>query len=178
MENELSFDALTPPEDLSVESVDVRNAVFIVPIDAPIPRELDEMVSKGDLYARLGPVASDGDGMSVVPLSGPELLGLSNVWRALAKAPRVYVLTGLPGARYDVTFSGAARQIGLRQLDWSDAAETMARRKAREQSTADAKPWTASQQQSRAAPRVVNPRAPLPASHTSLPEPSDEGEVE
>lgn len=135
------FSSLTPPADLSIAGADIDGAVLVVPSDAPLPNEIKDDAASGNLYTRLGPLAGAASA-SVVPLSGPELLGLVGVWRSIASAKKVYYVSGLPGARYDVTFLGAVRQIGLRQLDWADISEHLARIQAHAQSTGDSQPWT------------------------------------
>jgi hypothetical protein len=144
------LDELAPvpdPESLRVLDFDVRNAVFVIPSDSPVPSELSsaEMPS-GSLYRRLAaldqPEISE---FAFVPVSGSELLSLDRAWRALQSAPRVYALFDLPGARYDVLFTQAARQIGIPRVEWPAVAEALASRVRTVQRTKDKEPWNMKQ---------------------------------
>lgn len=130
-------------DELIVGSFDVRGAVFLVPVDAPLPSELTGVtVPSGTLYQRLAALDTpDGDSFSFVPLAGAELLSLDRAWRLLQTAKRVFVLTGLPAARYDVLFSQATRQIGLQSVDWPAVSEAIASKLVSDQRTKDATPW-------------------------------------
>jgi len=136
------LDPTMDPRDLRVGETDIANAVFIIPNDAPVPVELTAAISVGNLLARLVPIGEqEHESTTVVPVSGTELLALVPAWKALCVAKRVYALHGLPGARYDVPFTLAAKQIGLRRLDWDDVAEAVTRRDTSVQRAKDKSPW-------------------------------------
>lgn len=126
-----------------VGSFDVKGAVFVVPIDAPIPSELtSDALPSGSLYKRLAALdIESSDSYAFVPLSGAELLNLERSWRALQSARRIYVLADLPAARYDVLFTQAVRQIGLQKVDWSHVSEAIASKVITDQRTKDKTPW-------------------------------------
>jgi len=134
---------LSDPDVLAVHEFDVRGAVFIIPTDAPVPSELnDAPISKGSLYQRLEPITHDPESEFVlVPLSGAEMLALDRAWRVLQDARKVYALFDLPGAKYDVTFTQAVRQIGLHKVEWAMVATAMANRVRIVQRTKDTQPW-------------------------------------
>lgn len=142
---------------LAVADADLAKAVFIIPLDAPLPNELaDSVVPSGTLLTRLRALdltgSEAGDGFDFVPLAGTELMALERPWRALQARENVYVLTELPGARYDVLFDQARRSIGLRSLDWPSVAVAMASHQRVTQRTADKTPW-ALQKPGRGGPR-------------------------
>lgn len=175
---ELSAD---DPHALVVEDFDVRGVVFVIPLDAPIPAELGTAkVPKGSLYARLEPLTHDPeDEFAFVPLSGSEMLILDKAWRSLQGAKRVAVLADIPGARYDVLFTQAMKQIGLRRVEWSAVSEALARRAVSVQRTKDTQPWRlaefrgSAREDGEATEPVAYPRSGRPAD--SLPLPADDG---
>lgn len=173
---DLDFSSLTTPDQLEVRAVDLKSAALVVPSDAPVPNELQAHVSSGGLYERLRPLTEEGSATSVVPVSGPELLALAQAWRSLVTVKKVYVLTGLPGARYDVIFNSALRQIGLRSVDWTDVAEVLARAQAADQSRNDSQPWlgdpTAAAPAPRRGPRLARTAAVAQSARIEL-NPSD-----
>jgi hypothetical protein len=129
---------------LNVPVGDVLGTVFIIPIDAPIPLELsDFVVPTGPLLKRLQPLAEakPTDDIAIVPISGSELLALSRAWTLLKEARSVAVLTELPGARDDLIFTQARRQIGLKTVDWPSLSEAFATRKVEKQRRSDTQPW-------------------------------------
>lgn len=135
--------ALADPSSFSIDDIAQRGGVFVIPVDAPIPSELsDAIMPKGGLYDRLAALASiDYDGFRFVPVSGAELLHIERAWRLLQVAKRVYALFDLPGARYDVMFTQAVRQIGIRKLEWPSVSESIAAKVIANQRTKDAAPW-------------------------------------
>lgn len=144
------FDSSSPadladPHTFSPDDISSGGAVFVIPMDAPVPAELGpDAVPSGSLYARLVALASPDTGsFSFAPVSGAELLHLERAWRLLQTAHRVFALFDLPGARYDVMFTQAVRQIGLRKVDWPAVAESIAAKATIAQRTKDAKPWAA-----------------------------------
>jgi hypothetical protein len=158
------IDELNPaidPEALRVNEFDVRNVAFVIPLDCPVPSELSDVpVPTGSLYDRLAALNQEVvEEFAFVPLSGSELLALERAWRSLQLARRVFVLADLPGARYDVLFTQAARQIGLPTVEWPAVAEAMASRVRIVQRTNDATPWQ------------------MPKKRTQLPVSSTESEV-
>lgn len=176
---------LTPdvdPEDLRVNDVDVRKSVFVVPVDAPVPSELgaDQMPS-GTLYRRLAALdESDPIDFAFVPVSGAELLALDRVWRTLQRPKKIYALFDLPGAKYDVLFTQAVRQIGIPRIEWPSVSEALASRTRTIQRTNDSSPWVLSKDLS-SAPVPGSKRSMLPTSSTSglgsrLPVPVSEDE--
>lgn len=136
-------DEMASPATFSVSDVAKGGVVFVVPIDAPIPSELaDEAMPTGNLYQRLSAVGSDWTtGFGFCPIAGAELMHLDRAWRLLQVAKRVYVLMDIPGARYDIMFTQAARTIGLAKMDWPAIAEAIASNSIAAQRTKDAKPW-------------------------------------
>lgn len=174
LRNELDPTELNMPS-LTIGDVDLAQAVFIIPIDAPLPNEIaDVEVPSGSLLTRLAaldkPGAQSGHGFDFVPLAGTELLSLERPWRALQNREHVYVLTELPGARYDVLFDQARRTIGLRSLDWPSVAAAMASHQLVTQRTTDKTPWATSRP-------GRGPRAAT-GSKAALPIPMDDGTVE
>lgn len=151
----------TRHDELVVGSFDVRGAIFVVPIDAPLPSELSGVdVPSGSLYVRLHALDSPEEGtFSFVPLSGAELLSLDRVWRLLQTAKRVFVLTGLPGARYDVLFSQATRQIGLQSVDWPAVSEAIASKLVSNQRLRDKTPWAEPTSPSLTGDPALSPKA-------------------
>lgn len=168
--------AATPdPEALRVNDFDVRNAVFVIPLDAPVPSELAEVpVPTGSLYARLSALdVEKRDDFAFVPVSGTELLALDRAWRSFQRAPRVYALFDIPGARYDILFTQAVRQIGVARIEWPAVAEAMASRVRTIQRATDSAPWDV--QSNRIAPpkRAVFPKSSN-GDNLPVPEASDE----
>lgn len=157
---------------LSVADADLAKAVFIIPLDAPLPNELaDAVVPSGTLLTRLSALnltaEEAGAGFDFVPLAGTELTALERPWRALQAREHVYVLTEIPGARYDVLFDQARRAIGLRSLDWPSVAAAMASHQRVMQRTTDTSPWAV------AKPGRSGPRSTLGKEQVPIPE-SDE----
>lgn len=134
---------LDDPTNLIVQDFDLKGVVLIIPIDAPLPSELDGVeLPKGSLYDRLRPITREPENeFAVVPLAGAELLALDRVWRTFQVAKRVLVLRELPGARYDVTFDQGSRLLGLKTVDWPSIADAMAKRVRTMQRTKDSEPW-------------------------------------
>lgn len=142
----LLVDELAPdpdPEALRIKDFDIRNAVFVLPLDAPVPSEISEIeMPKGSLYKRLAALDSeDLQEFAFVPLSGSELLALDRIWKPLQRARRVFALFDLPGARYDVLFTQAVRQIGIHRVEWPAVSQALALRIRTVQRTADVSPW-------------------------------------
>lgn len=131
------------PEAIETDGNDLRGTTFVIPLDAPLPNELADLeVPSGTLYQRLTNLAQPTDGeFTFIPLTGSELLSLDRVWRQMQVAKKIAVLRDLPGARYDVIFDQAQRQIGLRTVEWPVVSEAMARRIRTVQRTADIEPW-------------------------------------
>lgn len=152
-------DDLSPtidPSGLRVHDFDVKGAVFVIPSDAPIPSELAEVeVPTGSLYARLGALdnADAGSDFAFVPVSGSELISLDRPWRSLQRAPRVYALFDIPGAKYDVLFTQAVRTIGLPRLEWPAVSEALASRVRVVQRARDKTPWKVAESVTNKAPR-------------------------
>lgn len=132
-----------PSSAIIVGEFDVSGAVFVVPLDAPIPSEISGAVMPiGSLYKRLAALDhTDTASFSFVPVSGAELLALERAWRSIQSVGRVYVLADLPAARYDVLFSQAVRQIGLQTIEWSRVSDAMAAKLITDQRTRDKTPW-------------------------------------
>lgn len=133
---------------LDTATGDYHNTVFIIPLGAPLPLELEPFSPEaGSLLARLAPLGElepEGD-VAIVPISGTELLTLDRAWNLIQTAKRVAVLTELPGAKYDVIFDQARRSIGLRLIDWPSIAEAFAHRQVVQQRTGDTDPWRANE---------------------------------
>lgn len=143
---DMSIQQLADPGTLDPGNVVRNGAVFVVPVDAPLPSELGELVvPTGSLYDRIRALCvPDESVFQFVPISGAEMLHLDRAWRLLQVAKRVFVLADLPGARYDVMFTQASRQIGLSKLDWPSVASTIASKAITDQRTKDSTPWQAS----------------------------------
>lgn len=175
-EQAYSFEELDPSA-LKVDAFDVTAATFLIPSDAPIPSELSEVeIPSGSLYARLAALDDEApSSFAFVPLSGTELLSLDRAWRLLTRAPKVYALFGLPGARYDILFTQASRQIGIQPIEWVAISEALADRSRVLQRTKDSAAWkikdSLAEQPSRKPKSSTSTvdRAPLPT-----PEASDE----
>jgi len=132
------------PQSIVTDGFDIRKSVFIIPVDAPLPNELaDAPVSSGSLYQRIAPLTEEEitTDFALVPLAGNELLALDRAWTTLVNAPRIYVLLEIPGAKYDILFTQARRQLGLRSLDWPTVSESIAERVRTVQRTTDKTPW-------------------------------------
>lgn len=137
------------PESIVTDDVDIRGSVFVVPLDAPMPSELGEVaVPKGNLYTRISALASPLPELdfAIVPIAGNELLALDRVWSTIVEAPRVYVLAEIPGAKYDILFNQARRQLGLRTLDWPSISDALESRMRTVQRTKDTEPWNLADQ--------------------------------
>lgn len=115
-----------------------ENVAYVLPLGAPIPSELAGIeVATGNVLQRLLPLSvTDPDGDVMVPIEGAELHACDRLFRKFAVRPNVIVITGLPGAKYDVMFSQAVRQLGLKSMDWyqlevalGDASRTLQRTK-------------------------------------------------
>lgn len=81
---------------LTVSDADLAGAVFIIPIDAPLPNELaDRNVPTGSLLKRLAALdpVDTGSKFNFVPVSGGELNNLAAAWHDLQVHKAVYVLT-------------------------------------------------------------------------------------
>lgn len=143
-DQEFSASSAADPLAIEVAGSDVRGVVFVIPLDAPLPNELADInVPTGSLYKRLAALDGLAEGAEVgfVPVSGNELLALGRVWHTLVAAPKVAVLYDLPGARYDIVFTQAEKQIGLRSVDWPAVSEALGNRLREVQRTKDTEPW-------------------------------------
>jgi len=143
---DIEIDSLNPttdPDEVRVKEFDVRHCVFVIPLDAPVPSELADIeMPKGSLYQRLVAIDSEQpEEFSFIPVSGSELLALDRVWRVLQRAKKVFALFDLPGAKYDILFAQAVRQMGIQRIDWSNVAEALAARSITMQRTRDKAPW-------------------------------------
>jgi len=136
-------DDVLSPESIETEGQDVRGTVFVIPLAAPIPNELAEVkMAEGTLYERIAPLATALESeFAFMPLTGSEMLALERAWRQLQVVKKIAVLTELPGAKYDIIFDQAVRQLGLRKLDWPQVSEAIARRVRTVQRTKDTTPW-------------------------------------
>lgn len=142
---------------LTVSDADLAGAVFIIPIDAPLPNELADLnVPTGSLLKRLAALdpVDAGSKFNFVPVSGGELNNLAAAWHDLQVHKAVYVLTELPGARYDALFDNARRVIGLRSLDWPQVAIALESHHRLIQRTTDKSPWQLSKPGERRLPRT------------------------
>lgn len=140
-------DLLDPAaDDIVVAGADLKEAAFIIPLDAPLPNDLrDASMPSGGLLARLRYLSDEPieKGFGFVPVSGAEFMALERVWRSLQERKHVYVLTDLPGAKQDVLFDQARRAIGLRALDWPSVSGELAAHVIHQQRTKDKTPWQA-----------------------------------
>lgn len=134
---------IADPATFTLDDIAKGGAVFVIPLDAPTPSELSgAIVPAGSLYDRLRAIAyTDETHFSFVPVSGAELLHIERAWRLLQVAKRVYALFELPGARYDVMFTQAVRQIGLKKIEWPNVAEAIAAKLITQQRAHDKTPW-------------------------------------
>lgn len=140
-------EGLAEIESLDTQSGDISGSVLVIPLGAPTPQELETALPEGDLdlYSRIAPltresIREDLD-VEVVPIDGPELLALERAWPFLVKAKRIHVLHELPGARYDVLFTQAARQVGLRKVSWPEIEQSVAERAIKRQRAGDKQAW-------------------------------------
>jgi hypothetical protein len=125
-------------------SADTHNVVYLIPLDAPFPLELqDARTESGPLLMRLIPLSEKEltHDVNVVALSGAELLALSRAWDYIVEQSNVVILTELPGARYDLIFDQARRQIGIRAVAWPLVESQLAESARTKQRTKDAQPW-------------------------------------
>jgi hypothetical protein len=130
---------------LATSSGDYAGYVFVIPLSTPLPVELEaSLTEQGSLLSRLAPLAEDPapDEVAIVAVSGAELLALERAWTHLQSAKKVAVLSDLPGGKYDVLFSQARRQIGLRTVDWPSIEEAIRERAITRQRTKDKEPWS------------------------------------
>lgn len=133
---------------LTVSDSELSQAAFVIPIDAPLPNELSDLVvPTGSLMKRIAALesvvdeAGAEDKFRFIPISGAEFLALERAWRSLQTRKHVYVLTELPGARYDVLFDQARRVVGIRALDWPAVSAALEGHHRLIQRTTDASPW-------------------------------------
>lgn len=129
---------------LAVADQKLDGAAFVIPLDAPLPNELSASnVPTGTLMSRLRYLSAvePETGFPFIPLSGPELMALERPWRSLQERKVIYVLTELPGAKYDVLFDTAKRAIGLRSVEWPAVQEALTTRAIEQQRLKDTKPW-------------------------------------
>jgi hypothetical protein len=149
---------------LTTNSGDFYKTVFIIPLTAPLPLELEPFTPpSGSLLQRLAPLgdAEPSGDIALVAISGSELLTLDRAWAHLQEAKKVAVLTELPGANYDVIFDQARRSIGLRLIDWPSIMEAFAERQTQQQRVGDTQAWRAdeiAEVQKKAKPRGDNLR--------------------
>lgn len=137
-------DDIHDPENLEVGGSDVRNTVFIIPLGAPIPAELADVVlpSAANLYMRLAPITEPLTAeFGFVPIAGTELIQLERVWRTFQNTPKIAVLRDLPGATYDIVFIQGTQQVGLRSVSWPTVSEAIGQRVRTVQRTQDKEPW-------------------------------------
>lgn len=175
------LDELSDHSDLlQVGAFNVKGAVFLVPLDAPLPSEISNgELPSGSLYSRLAPLdLATSEGFSFVPVSGSELLALERSWRMLQTAKRVFVLTDLPAARYDVLFTQAVRMIGLQSIDWAKVSEAIASKVITDQRTKDKSPWVSPMIDGVELPPVKSKRGPQSSTgrNQALPIPEAEDE--
>lgn len=181
----MDYSELTPnvdPAAVVIDDVDVSKAVFVVPSDAPLPALLEGSATSGSLYERLAPLTIDGR-RGIARLSGTELYALLPIWRALVAAKRVYVVHELPGARYDIPFTAASRQLGLRVVEWPQIEEAVGRQAALTQSTRDSKAWMVKEEDPaeveavKATLRFPGRRPPMTRAKEDTPPLVDEGDL-
>lgn len=116
--------------------------IFIVPIDAPLPKDLEELTSKGPtLLSRLLVLDREPESFAMCPLTGQEMFDIASCFSALTTAKKVVLLEDLPGARYDALMTQGVRRAGLRALQWPRVSELIEQRRRLEQRTADSQPW-------------------------------------
>jgi hypothetical protein len=146
-DDEVSYEADGMADAIHTPQGDFNKYVFIIPLAAPLPNELSAFVTEGPLLERLLPLASKepDDDFAVVAISGAELLNLERCWHSMQEARKVAILTELPGARYDVLFTQAVRQLGLRSVSWPSIEEGVAAREIEQQRTKDKSPWLAAE---------------------------------
>jgi hypothetical protein len=159
----------------SVGDIDLLGTTFVIPLDAPLPHELSGVVlPTGTLYQRLVHLdhLDEGEEFAFTPVSGGELLALERSWRSLVTVKKVAVLTELPGARYDVIFDQAKRQIGLRSIDWPSVSEALASKLRETQRTGDKTPWLLEEPTKIAASRPKG--SSLISGREHVPPPSDD----
>lgn len=160
MNDPMSFDDLdnseiSDPSTFDVTHIVRKGAVFVIPIDTPVPSEMSEApVAVGSLYDRLALISKTPEAIfAFCPLSGAELSHLDRAWRLLAGKHDIVALTGLPGGRYDILFQTAIRSIGLKKLDWTSVATELTNQLVANQRTRDATPWKLKSEQDSDSPR-------------------------
>jgi hypothetical protein len=132
------------PSSLRLGGDAIDRAVFIIPLDAPIPGELDgAAVMEGTLLTRLQALnpSTEPKGVVFLPLAGAEMLALASAWTVLVEHPRVMVLNDLPGAQYGVLFTQATRQIGIKKVEWTTLSDALAEQVRTNQRVTDKTPW-------------------------------------
>lgn len=138
-------DALGVAPVLQVADAVLQGAAFIIPLDAPLPNELNTpSVPQGGLLSRirfLDEGVNPDDGFPFVPLSGHEFMSLERCWHGLCTRKLIYVLLDLPGVRTDVLFDTARRVIGIRSLEWPQVRDAMMAYTVEKQRLKDTKPW-------------------------------------
>jgi hypothetical protein len=168
---------------LDVEVGNVKGTVFLLPLDAPIPLELEDYApATGPLLERLLPLAQKEptDDIALVAVSGQELSDLGRSWSAIRVARKVHVLTELPGARDDIMFDMARKQLGITPVPWPSLAEAFSVRKIEKQRTGDSQPWRGRDvaEELKDGDSLPQPKGTnLHRSSTALPVP-DDGEVD
>jgi hypothetical protein len=165
--DKLETDHMQPglPEELTTTLGDVRGTVFLIPLDAPLPLELADFAPEhGPLLQRLQPLSQKEltTDVALIPISGAELLAIARAWSLLREAKKVAVLADLPGARDDILFTQARRQIGLHALDWPSLADAFASRHTEQQRTKDKQPWTDPKLGRRKGPNLERMNSALP----------------
>lgn len=137
-ENPLS-NALKEQLENNVEIRDILGTVFIVPIDAPLPKDLESLASGGrTLLERLAVFDKEPESFALCLLTGQELFDIASCFRALTNAPKIALLEDLPGARYDALLIQGARRAGIRGVQWTTVAEFVEQRRRLEQRLGDA----------------------------------------
>lgn len=134
----------TTGPDITTQSY--AGSVFIIPLGAPLPAELKNFEpAKGDLYARLVALATvvQEQAFAFAALTGDELLALTKPWHMLVRAKKVFYLTDLPGARYDVLFTQAVKVLGVPSAPWPSVADFLTSRAIELQRLGDKEPWNA-----------------------------------
>ena len=130
-------------DELQTASGNFQSHALIIPLDAPLPNELQSVdITSGNLYERMAPLSCEKlDTLVLVPISPNELLALSRSWAWLVNNKKIAVLTDLPGVTYDIFFDQAKRAAGLASVEWPSIEQATAERLVTKQRTSDTQPW-------------------------------------
>lgn len=129
---------------VEVGSENVVGSAFVIPIEAAIPAELEQLkFSSGTLYSRLSALDTlpEDQDFGLVLLSGQELIDIAPSWNALTEVKKVYVLLDLPGVRYNTLFVLGYKQAGIPTISWTSVSAGLSERVRTRQRLVDTSPF-------------------------------------